>query len=91
MEKRLVLKIYGLVQGVNFRWETKEFARQLGLVGWVRNEPDGTVRVVAEGPKEVLQKLLKFCYNGVKFAKVDNVDISWQEPTGEFSDFSIKY
>lgn len=63
MNKRLVLKIYGDVQGVNFRWHTRLEAEKLGLAGWVRNEPDGSVAVVAEGSAEVLHNFLDFCYN----------------------------
>ncbi len=91
MNKRLVLKIYGQVQGVNFRWQIRLEAEKLGLAGWVRNEDDGTVAVVAEGQKPALQNLINFCYNGVKYARVEKIESSWREATGNFSDFSIEY
>ena len=91
MQKQLKLKIYGRVQGVNFRWDVQKLANELGVAGWVRNAEDGTVEIVAEGTEKVLQKLLDSCYNINKYAKVDNIKVSWQEATGVFSNFNIKY
>jgi len=91
MIKRIIIKVYGDVQGVFFRANTQNKAKELNLVGWVRNEPDGTVKIVAEGKEENLKKLADWCYNGVRYAKVEKIDIEWQEATGEFEEFEIKY
>jgi len=91
MNKQLILKIYGRVQMVLYRDSTQRKAKGLGLVGWVRNESDNSVKVVAEGKEENLEKLIKWCYNGPMLAKVDNIDIEWREATGQFKKFEIKY
>jgi acylphosphatase len=91
MIKRIVLKIYGEVHGVSFRYYTQQKARSLNLIGWVRNEPDGTVKIMAEGEEKNLKKLVDWCYNGVRFAKVDKVEVKWEEASGEFKEFEIKY
>lgn len=91
MIKRVILTIQGRVQGVFFRDSARRRAKKLGLTGWVSNQDDGTVKVVAEGKQEDLEKLIKWCYNGSKLARVDKVDIQWQEATGQFNNFEIKY
>lgn len=91
MIKQIILIIHGRVQMVFFRDSTKRKAKQLGLTGWVRNEPDRTVKVVAEGEEKKLAELIKWCYNGPIIAKVDKIDIQWQEATGQFDKFEIKY
>ena len=89
--KRAVLKTHGRVQGVFFRAAVKKKAEELDLTGWVCNEEDGSVTIVAEGEQNVLQKLIDWCYNGSKYSKVDRVDVDWEEATGEFDNFQIKY
>lgn len=84
------LKIYGEVQGVFYRTQTKQKANELGLSGWVRNEPDGTVEIVAEGEEENLKKLIDFCYN-VPSARVEKIDVGWEEARGECGEFKIRY
>jgi len=91
MEKRVVLKIYGDVQGVGFRYRLAEEAARLNLTGWVRNEPDGTVLVVADGEEENLRKLIEYCKEGPKFAKVDRVEVEWMEAENKFKEFIIKF
>lgn len=90
MRKRVILKIYGKVQGVFFRDSNRRKAGELNLSGWVRNEPDGTVLVVAEGQEEDLKELIEWCRNGSDHAKVDRVDTEWFEPTGQFDGFIVK-
>lgn len=90
-KKQVILKIYGRVQGVFFRDSARIKARQLGLTGWVSNESDGVVKVVAEGEKKKLEELIKWCYNGPTIAQVDKINIQWQEATGQFEEFEIKY
>ena len=90
-KKQVILKIYGRVQGVFFRDSTWRQAKKLGLTGWVSNEKDGTVKVIVEGKQEDLEKLIQWCYNGPMMAQVEKIDIDWQEATGEFEGFEIKY
>jgi acylphosphatase len=91
-DKRIRALVYGRVQGVNFRWYTRQRANQLELRGWVRNLLNGRrVEVVAEGPEDKLRELVRFLYDGPPAADVDNVDIEWKEATDEFNRFSIRY
>jgi len=91
MRKRLVLKVYGKVQEVFFRDSTRRKAEALNVVGWVRNEPDGTVQIVAEGGEKDLEELIGWCRRGeVVYSKVEKVEVDWQEPTGQFSNFLVK-
>lgn len=90
MQKQVVLKIYGKVQGVFFRDSSRKKAKELNLSGWVRNEPDGTVRIVAEGEEGDLKELIEWCKNGPNHADVDEVNVKWSDPTNQFSDFQIK-
>ncbi len=91
MKKRLILKIYGFVQGVNYRYYSSQYAKKLGITGWVQNEADGTVSLVAEGEERNLQKLLDYCYNGIKYARVDKIETHWHSASGEFIDFEVRY
>lgn len=88
--KRVHLFVSGRVQGVFFRAHTRDLAQKLGLTGFARNLPDGRVEVVAEGPEEKLQELINFCHHGPPLAHVTGVEIHWEEPTGEFRDFSVR-
>ncbi len=89
MRERIVLKIYGLVQGVFFRDFVRNKARGLNITGWARNEYDGTLKVIAEGKSEDLKKLIELCYLGPPSAKVKKIEVDWQEFSGEFEDFEI--
>lgn len=91
MNRRVIVLISGLVQGVNFRRYTQMTARQLGVNGWVRNLPDGRLEGCFEGEAEAVGSLLDWCRSGPPSARVDNLEVR-EEPLGaEFSDFSIKY
>ncbi|RLF42914.1 MAG: acylphosphatase [Thermoplasmata archaeon] len=83
--------ISGKVQGVWFRANTKEKARQLNIKGWVRNLPDGRVEAVFQGEKEMVEEMIKWCYKGPPLAEVEDVEVEWKEPEEEFEDFSILY
>ncbi len=88
---RAHIKIRGRVQGVWFRALAQERARELGVRGWVRNCPDGSVEVVAEGEKNALQRLITWCHKGPEGALVTDVEVKWEPHRGEFQDFSIRY
>lgn len=88
---RAEVVISGRVQGVFFRAHTRERARELGLTGWVRNRFDGRVEAVFEGQRGKVQRMVAWCYRGPRYAQVDNVDVEWQGPTGEFTGFSVRF
>ncbi|MCX8048195.1 MAG: acylphosphatase [Methylohalobius sp.] len=90
MRKRWHLWVAGRVQGVFYRANTAEVARRLGLVGWVKNLPDGRVEIVAEGKEENLQEFLVWCRQGPPAAQVTEVEVKEESYTGEFSQFFIK-
>lgn len=90
--KRLHAIVHGRVQGVNFRWHTRQRAQQLGLTGWVRNLPMGRrVELVAEGPTQNLTDFLRFLHQGPPSARVDEVEVTWDSATAEFSDFAVRF
>jgi acylphosphatase len=82
--------VHGRVQGVSFRYYTQQRARQLGLTGYVRNQWDGTVEVVAEGPRAAVEALLSFLHVGPRGAFVTRVDVNWPQPAGEFDQFGVR-
>lgn len=88
---RAYLIISGRVQGVFFRAETQKAAQRIGVRGWVRNQPDGTVAAVAEGDKQLVDQLLEWCWQGSPMSSVSDVRVAWESPTGEFDDFNITY
>ncbi len=90
MNKKIILKIYGRVQMVMYRDSARRQAKKLNLTGWVMNKSDGTVELIAEGKKENLKQFIDWCYNGSMLAKVNKIDINWQEATGQFKKFNIK-
>lgn len=90
MKKHLSIVVEGQVQGVFYRVSTKERCDQLGIAGWVRNEPDGTVRIEAEGEVERLNKLLDWCRKGSGQASVHRVT-STERPLEGMASFDIRY
>lgn len=79
----------GIVQGVFFRASTRKEALRLGLKGWVRNLPDGTVEAYIEGERRSIERLIDFCSGGIPMARVDSVDARWGPYTDDFSTFEI--
>jgi acylphosphatase len=90
MLKAYNLKIHGLVQGVFFRKHTKEKAIELGINGTVKNCPDGTVEVFAEGNIEVMEQFIAWCHVGPKGASVLKIDIH-EAPLKNFREFIITH
>lgn len=87
---RVHLIVQGTVQGVGFRYHTQREATQLGLTGYVKNLPDGTVEIVAEGPSPAVTQLLEWSKQGPITAQVKQVDITYDSANGEFSRFTIE-
>ena len=88
---RAHLIITGIVQGVFFRMETQRAANKYGVNGWVRNQRDGSVEAVVEGPKENVESLIEWCRHGPPRATVNDVDIGWEQYRGEFSEFRVSH
>lgn len=82
MSKAVDVRITGLVQGVSFRAYTQAEARRLGVTGWVRNEPDGSVAGHFEGPDDAVDALVDWCRHGPAHAEVRDVEAREVEPTG---------
>lgn len=87
--KQLHLTVRGRVQGVYFRASAQREAKRLGLGGWVRNRPDGSVEILAEGEETSIRELYGWAQKGPGAARVDHVDTRWRSFTGEFPDFRI--
>ncbi len=90
-KKRAHVFISGLVQGVFFRAETKDLAQLLGVKGWVRNLWDGRVEAVFEGEEEAVERMVSWCHRGPSGAVVENVEVIYEDYTGEYDDFRIRY
>ncbi len=88
--RRATLRIHGKVQGVYFRESSRVEAVRLGLTGWVRNRPDGTVEAVAEGEPTALEDFIRWCHRGPPSARVSQVERTDGEPTGEFPSFTVE-
>ena len=86
--KRARVVVSGVVQGVFFRTETRDRARSLGVAGWIRNVPDGTVEAAFEGDDERVDSMVEWCRRGPSGASVEQVEVEWVEPEGE-AGFSI--
>lgn len=89
--KEIECVISGKVQGVNFRSFVRSKANALWVTGFVENINSYDVRVVAQGSEEKLKKLIAFLYKGPFTAQVNNVVVSWRDPTEQYDDFSIHY
>lgn len=90
MIKQVSMTITGQVHGVGFRYATMEKARELLITGWVANTPEGTVHIVAQAEELILKELIDWCAVGPQNARVDNLDVQWQEPEGLFHDFEMR-
>ncbi len=90
MKVRAHVFVSGRVQGVFFRQETYELAQDLNATGWVRNTHDDRVEAVFEGEKETVEELVEFCRKGPPYARVTNVEVTWENFVGEFVGFRIR-
>lgn len=84
--------VRGRVQGVFFRYNIRKVARKYGVRGFVRNLPDGqTVEAVLEGPEEEVKRVIEWARVGPPGARVDEVEVKWEEYKGEYEDFEVVY
>lgn len=68
--------VTGTVQGVGFRYSTRDAALRLGVVGWVRNLPNGAVEVLAQGPAQLIDEMIEFLNAGPRYARVSSVEVT---------------
>jgi acylphosphatase len=83
--------VAGRVQGVGFRYSTRNIGQRLGLAGWVRNRPDGSVEVWAQGDAESVAEFETFLKRGPRSARVDELTVTEVEPDPEYTRFEISF
>lgn len=89
--ERLEATVRGRVQGVGFRRYLRGWARKLDLTGWVRNEADGSVRLVAEGEPAALDRLTRLLWGGPPPAHVEAVEAERGPATGAYEGFEVAF
>jgi acylphosphatase len=90
MRTSVDLVVTGRVQGVSFRAYAEREATRLGVAGWVRNEPDGSVAIHAEGEEAAVESFVRWAYDGPRLAHVDHVDARPAADTGA-TEFRVRY
>lgn len=83
--------VHGDVHGVGFRYFVQRSADRLRLSGWVRNNDDGTVELVAEGSRDKLEELRRAVEQGPRMAHVSRVDAEWSSATGGLQGFDLSW
>ena len=83
--------VSGHVQGVGYRYFVMKLAQKHDLTGWVKNLPRGEVESVVEGPRGLVEALIKSLWTGNAWAAVRNVDIQWENYTGEYTGFDVTF
>jgi acylphosphatase len=91
LKVRAHVLVSGRVQGVFFRSETRYEAKKRRVKGWVRNLPDGRVEAIFEGEQGSVKELVEFCRRGPSGARITGIDVVWEDYTGKFEDFEIRY
>lgn len=91
MKKRVHVYYAGRVQGVGFRMTVEDVARELGMVGWVKNLRDGRVEVVAEAEEATLKRFLETIRAGSMKNFIHDEDVSWSDASDTFDEFEIRY
>lgn len=85
------LLIFGKVHGVGFRKYIKHNAQKLGLIGWVRNLPEGTVEAEVSGPSEGVEKLIHLAKKGPFLAEVTSVEVEEDEKDFPYAEFLLRH
>ncbi len=84
------LRVSGMVQGVGYRYFCYRKANDLGITGWVRNQPDGSVLVLAEGDRSAIEVFIVELKIGPSASSVSDVNVEWRSFSGETSEFKIE-
>jgi len=82
--------VTGKVQGVYYRANTRDTARERGVDGWVRNLDDGRVEAIFEGPEDDVESMVEWCHDGSPRARVDDVTVEYEDPEG-LDGFEVKW
>ena len=88
---RARVRISGVVQGVGFRYFARKAGASFGLAGSVRNLPDGSVEVVAQGERQAVNGFLSELKVGPQYASIERVDIHWEEPETDLRGFDYAF
>jgi acylphosphatase len=88
--QRVHARVRGRVQGVGFRFFTEDRAAELGVTGWVRNLPDGSVELMAEGPRTDLERLIAAVRRGPPASRVHDVETEWSDARGDLGAFRVR-
>ena len=83
--------VSGKVQGVYYRANTRETAREKEVEGWVKNLDDGRVEAVFEGEEDAVEAMVEWCHEGSPRAEVEDVEVKWEGATGGFDGFEVRY
>jgi acylphosphatase len=90
MAVRAHLVIHGRVQGVWFRGSMQDQAERVGVAGWVRNRPDGSVEAEVEGQRPLVDEVIAWAQHGPQGARVDRVEVAWIAPVGDRGGFAVR-
>ena len=89
-QKAIAATITGRVQGVGYRYTTQHMAGELGIQGWVRNAPDGSVEVWAQGHERAVGAFAEYLRQGPRAARVQSVDVRTTEPDTSLEGFRVR-
>ena len=84
------LRVSGMVQGVGYRYFCYRKAKDLGITGWVKNQPDGSVLILAEGDRSAIEGFIVELKMGPPASSVNDVNVEWRSFSGEMSEFMIE-
>ena len=86
---RAHIVVEGRVQGVFYRVNARDEAKELGLTGWVKNLEGGKVEAVFEGTENLVKEMILWCKEGTRLSNVKDIKVTWEKPTGKFENFQV--
>ena len=91
MKKQVLIKVYGLVQGILLRYMTRERARELDIDGYVKNLTDGSVEIMANGQEKSVNYLINWLKASPGQSQVTDLKLKWQEPDNSWKGFQVLF
>ncbi len=91
MDVQAHIVVSGIVQGVGYRYFVSRLAGKWELTGWVKNLPTGEVEIEIEGPRGLIEPLIKDLWTGNAWATVRDIDVRWEKYTGKYDGFDITF